>query len=577
MLLGLRIANIAVMEEAEVAFGPGLTVLTGETGAGKSILVDALGLLLGGRADPEVIRSGCAEATVDGTFERTAQLAERLSELGLPDLGEEVSVRRTIGRAGRGKAYVNGALVTVGVLARLLKGVVDISGQHEHMALFDPSLHGDILDRVGDVVPRLGAFASRYAALGEVVCRMEALGGDERQVQSRLEFLQFQEQEIAKLSPKPGEDLALDAERRRLGSAEKLKRVAMEAEALLESAEGAALEQMDRALGILGDGARVDPTLEPLLDGVRSARAELQDRAQHLSRYAAQIDADPGRLAEVEERLDAVKRLCRKHGRDPAGLLALQQELAQERERLSHRQTHLLELEKERAAAEKEAWAAAEALHSARIEAACAFEREVRSGLSMLGMGGSLFRVSVSPQEVLRPSGADSVEFLFSANPGEPPRTLSKVASGGEASRLFLAMKRSLAGADASGCAVLDEADSGLSGAAAEAVGRMIREVSAHRQVLCITHLPQVAAFADHHLLIEKERRGERTHSRVVALDEEGGRTRELARMLSGVEVTREALGAAEALLRSAHRAARVETPRRAVNRPRRTPIRKSA
>ncbi|NOK12820.1 MULTISPECIES: DNA repair protein RecN [Corallococcus] len=558
MLLGLRISNVAVIEEVEVAFGAGLTVLTGETGAGKSILVDALGLLLGGRADADVIRAGCEDAAVEGVFARTPVLAARLEELGLPDLGEEVLVRRVLGRTGRGKVYVNGALVTLGVLGKLTRGAVDIAGQHEHVSLFDSGLHRVLLDKYGGLEEALAAYGREWANLREVDSRMDALGGDDAKVRERAEFLRFQLDEITRLDPESGEDVKLDAERRRLGSAQKLKRHGAEAELLVSGEAPSAVEIVGRALGLVHEGVKLDATLAPVAQSLSTALSELEEAARRLNRYVEGLESDPGRLGEVEERLDALKRLCRKHGVTLDGVLKKRGELETELGTLENRREILEELNQERKRVEERARKAALALSRARKASAGAFSQQVREGLGGLAMGKAAFEVRVTAGEALRPDGLDEVEFFFSANPGEPARPLAKVASGGEASRLLLALKRALADSDACGCYILDEADAGVSGAIADVVGRMIREVSSHRQVLCITHLPQVAAYADAHLLIKKSVKGERTVSQVLPLAAGAERTQELARMMSGVEVTREALGAAEALVRSAHRA----TPR---------------
>jgi DNA repair protein RecN (Recombination protein N) len=552
MLLALHITNVAVIEESEVHFGPGLTVLTGETGAGKSILVDSLGLLLGGRADADVVRAGCEEASVEGLFLRSPALAARLAEAGLPDLGEEVSVRRVVGRAGRGKAYVNGALVTVGVLARLMRGAVDIAGQHEHVSLFDAGEHLSLLDRVGGLEAPLGTYRQEWAAVREVVARQDALGGDERKVRERAEFLRFQLDELTRASLVAGEDARLEEERKRLMGAEKLRRGASESAGLLSEEGEGALERVGRALALVNEAVKIDARLSGVQRALASASAELEEASRGLDRYVDGLQADPERLAEVDERLNTLKRLCRKHGCALEGLLQKQEALEAELSQLDNRQELLAQLEEERAAVEKRARACAERLSRARAKAAEHFSQKVREGLAGLALAHASFEARVLPGEALKPDGVDAVEFLFSANPGEPARPLAKVASGGEASRLLLGLKAALADSDACGSYVLDEADAGVSGAVADVVGRMIKDVAGHRQVLCITHLPQVAAYADAHLLIRKQLRGERTVSEVVPLAAGAERCEELARMLSGVEVTREALGAAEALVRAA-------------------------
>ncbi len=554
MLSALKISNFAVIDSAEVEFGAGLTVMTGETGAGKSILVDALGLLVGGRAEVEVIRAGADEASVEALFDRTSLLGARLEELGLPDLGEQVSVRRVVGRTGRGRAWVNGSLVNIGLLGRLMRGLVDISGQHEHVSLFDGSLHRDLLDRYAGLEPDVTAYREAHARLREVDGRIEALGGDERTARERTEFLRFQLEELERLAPVSGEDALLEEERRRLMGAEKLRKASAEAENLLMAQDSAALELTGRASTLLEDAARTDARLKPVCDRVASAMAELEEAGRALGRYLTQIDGDPARLAEVDERLDLIRRTCRKHATQLDGLIARKDELARELSMLENRQESLDLLLAERCEAEKHARSRATALTGKRAKSARSFATGVTESLAHLALGKSRFEVHIEAIEALGQDGADRIEFLFSANPGEPPRPLEKVASGGEASRLLLAMKRVLAGSDGGGCYVLDEADSGVSGGVAEVVGRMIKDVSAHRQVLCITHLPQVAAYADAHLSIQKHQGKDRTVSRVIPLHPGEERTRELARMLSGVEITREAMGAAEALVRSASR-----------------------
>lgn len=555
MLRALKISNFGVIDEAEVEFGPGLTVLTGETGAGKSIMVDALGLLIGGRAEPDVIRAGAEEAAVEGMFQGTEALLARLEEHGLPrEEGGEVGVRRVISRSGRTKAYVNGALVTVGVLGRLMRGLVDISGQHEHVALFDAANHLDLLDRFARNGGALEAYRAAMSQLRATDARVRELGGDERTARDRMEFLRFQIEEIDRLGPEPGEDARLEEERKRLSCAEKLRLLSAEAEALLSTQDASAQELAGRAHGLVQDASKMDAGLAPVADRLAAAIAELEEAGRALGRYLAQVDGDPARLAEVDERLDALKRQCRKHGTDLAGVLARRVQLGEELSRLENRHGLLDQLLEERAAQEAIAWKRAQALRALRTEAASTFGAVVQEALGSLALGKAAFAVKVEAKDELGPDGADAVEFQFTANPGEPQRPLAKVASGGEASRLLLAMKRVLADVDGCACYVLDEADSGVSGAIAEVVGRMIKDVSGHRQVLCITHLPQVAAYAEHHLSIRKQVKGERTVSKVVPLSDVEERTRELARMLSGVQLTREAISAAQALVRSASR-----------------------
>lgn len=566
MLQALRISNFAVIEESEVAFGGGLTVMTGETGAGKSIVIDALGLLLGGRADPEVVRAGCDEAVAEGLFLCTPVMAARLAELGLPQLGDEVSIRRVVGRTGRGKAYVNGALVTVGVLSRLMKGLLDIAGQHEHMSLFEPQTHRSMVDRMGGHEALLAEYREAYGRVKALESQLDGLGGDERTVQGRIEFLRYQLEEIDRVDPKAGEEVQLEQFRRRLAGAEKLERSLAEAEGLLSGEEAAALDGLGRVHQSLLEAFKVDGALEPLVRALAGAQAELEEVARGISRARAAVEVDPGRLAEADERLELLKALCRKHGEtlgaggSGGGLekvLQRRADLAAELGQLENRNEVAVALEAELGRARSRARALAESLTQKRAAAADRLGTSVREVLAKLAMGQAQLVARVAPGEALGPEGRDEVELLFSANPGEPPRPLAKVASGGESSRLLLALKRVLSDSDDCRCYVFDEADAGVSGAVADVVGRMLKEVSRERQVVCITHLPQIAAYADMHLLIRKGQKGGRSHSSVVALDEGDSRARELARMMSGMEVTSEALGAAEALMRSASGAVR--------------------
>lgn len=555
MLITLRLKNFAVVEEAEVGFGAGLTVLTGETGAGKSILIDALSLLVGGRAEAEVIRAGADEAMVEGLFERTPTLGERLAELGLPDDGPEVSVRRAFGRQGRGRVHVNGALVTVGVLQRLMKGQVDIAGQHEHMALLDAGQHLGLVDRFGEVgeSDELARYREAWERLREANARLQALGGDETQVAARIDFLTFQLEEIERVAPRPGEDLALETERKRLASSERLRHSVGTAEELVSTRDGSAVELLGRAVQLVGEAERFDPSLDKVREALLRSQAELDEASRGLSRYLSALDSDPRRLEEVDERLDAIRRLCRKHAAPLEGVLSKRTSLAAELDDLKHRAERRAEVEVERQKAEADARTAAKGVTVARRRSAQRLTEAVTEGLGRLSMARARFEVEFS-EVPLSAWGADATQFLFSANAGDVLRPLAKVASGGEASRVMLAMKAALAGSDACVCSVFDEADAGIGGAVADVVGRLIKDISGHRQVLCITHLPQVAAHADAHLRIEKGEVKGRTRSVVQALEPGEARTRELARMLSGVEVTVEALGAAEALLRSALR-----------------------
>ncbi len=553
MLLSLRLTDFGVLEEAEVTFGPGLTVLTGETGAGKSMLLGALGLLLGGRAEADVVRAGADEAVVEGVLERTDALKARLDELGLPDVGPEIVIRRVVSRAGRARVHVNGALTAVGVLAKLMRGQVELAGQHEHMALLEPSEHLPLVDRAGKV--SVAELREQWEKLQALEAQLAAIGGDDAQASAQADFLEFQIDEIDKVAPRAGEDLELEATRKRLAAAERLKSAAASVEDALSGRESSAGELIGWAIGQLAEAERHDPSVAAMKERLVAAQNELDEAVRGVSRWAAAVESDPNRLHEVEDRLEALRRLCKKHAAPLEAVVAKKAELEAKLTELRSRSERRAGLELERDEQKKKVLAAATPLTQARKKAAKLVEQAVRERLTRLAIGKGVFEVRVSGAE-LGPNGADQVELWFSANPGEPARPLQKVASGGEASRLMLALRSALSDSDAC-TSVFDEADAGVGGAVADAVGRLLREVSGTRQVLCVTHLPQVAAHADQHLRIEKGTARGRTRSVITALAEGEARERELARMLSGVEISKQAVAAAQALLEAARRAPR--------------------
>ncbi len=570
MLEELRVRDFVLIDGLTLELGKGLSVLTGETGAGKSILVDALALVLGGRARPEVVRTGCESAEVEASFDVGALPALRraLEDAGLAEVGDEgrLLVRRVVSSAGRSKAFVNGRLVPVALLAELTRGLCDIASQHESQTLCDPASHAGLLDAYA------GLDADREA-LGAVVEQLSALERARREEQSRLDtlraredFLRFQLAEIEKLAPEAGEESALEAERGRLRHGTKLAEVTSAAEARLESTEGSVLDTLGRTIAELGHAAALDERLAPLVRQVESAATELRDVAHALGRYAESVDQDPNRLSEVEERLYELSRLLRKHGPTTTELLAFRDSLAAELATLDAGDSKMAQHERERAALLGTATTLARALSKARRAAAAALGEAIAQELASLSMGKA--RIVVEVATVAAPdgdeglvvdadasrarlgrTGIDRVELLIAPNPGEDPRPLRRIASGGELSRALLAVKRVLASKDAhAGLYVFDEVDAGVGGAVAEAIGRKIADVARHHQVLCITHLPQIAAFADVHFTVAKREESGRTISEVRRVETEE-RVEELARMMGGSKLTDTTRRAAEEML----------------------------
>jgi DNA repair protein RecN (Recombination protein N) len=577
MLTTLRISGFAIVDALEVRFGPGLNVLTGETGAGKSILVNALHLVLGGRMSGEVLRDGADEAVVEAIFELPAdhRVFARLAAAGLrpgreegdPAATDELLVRRVASRGGRGRAFVNGALCTVSMLEEVLRGLVDVSGQHEHVSLLDPATHLELLDahaglrQAGDGREGLlQRYRAAHAALAALVRERDALAADEGERARRADYLAFQLAELDRADPRPGELEALEDERRVLASAEKLREAARAAEALAYGEEGSASERVAQAARALAEAALLDRRLEPTLALLRSAAVELEEAGRELGRYAEAVGGDPERLAVVEDRLELLRALARKHGGSLDAAVARRAEMREELSRLKGGGERLLALAGDLARAGEAAARLARELSAAREKAARGFVAGVRGELEGLAMGRCRLEVALLPPEggvpvdgvTLGPDGAERAELLIAPNPGEPPRPLARIASGGELSRVLLAVKRTLARRDPVATYVFDEVDAGIGGAVAEAMGRVLADVARSRQVLCVTHLPQVAAFADRHHRVEKRVAAGRTHAAVALLEAEEERRREVARMMAGATITEAALAHAAALIEAA-------------------------
>jgi DNA repair protein RecN (Recombination protein N) len=552
MLELLRIRAFAIIEELEVHFAPGFNALTGETGAGKSILVDALHLVLGGRAQADSVRTGAEEAEVQALFRPRDPAAcdARLQSLGLPAAGPELVVRRTVQREGRSRAWVNGALATAAQLQAATRGLLDISGQHEHVGLLDAALHLDLLDAHAQLSDLRAEFTLAFAALAEAERARAQLDSDESQRAQRADWLKFQLDEIEKAAPQPGEDERLAQERRVLAAAEKLRAGADETEAAL------AESQVAKAARRLEEMAAIDPSLQPLARTVRGAAAELDEATRELSRYGARVGGDPERLEDLDERIELLRRISRKHGGTLAAALQHRDRMKAELASLENHDEELARREAEVGRLAVAAGALAQSLSDRRRAAAGAFSKAVAQELSALGMSRSEIAVRFNPAgegaiQGLGPRGLETAELLLSPNPGEELRPLSRIASGGELSRVLLAVKRVFAESDPVDAYLFDEVDAGIGGATADAVGRALASVGRRRQVICITHLPQIAVFAGKHLTVEKEVLRGRTHSRVLHVDGDD-RVRELARLLSGkatdvaLEHARELLAAAQ-------------------------------
>jgi DNA repair protein RecN (Recombination protein N) len=571
MLRELRVRNLAVIEEAVAPLGPGLNVLSGETGAGKSILIDAILLVVGARAQPDLIRSGADSAVVEAVFEvaRDGPLARLLDEAGHGGGDGSLIVKRELSRTGRHRAFVNDAPATVGLLERVGDCLVELHGQHEHQRLLEPARQLDLLDRFAGTEARRERVRETVAGWEEARQRLRRLREEVRETEREEELLRFQVSEIDAVNPKDGEEEELRAERRRLQHAERILAGLQEVSGLLHDGGQDALWRLGRAAGVLRDLARLDVAVAAALAGLDEARAHLEDVVASVRGLRDRAVADPARIEAIDERLDALSRLRRKYGESVGAIWQHRQDVAATLERLSHHEALAGDLDAEVDRLAAAARAAAIELSEGRVAAAERLERLVTRELRALGMERASCRIALSYQPAapddlavgaerrrLGPRGAETAEFLLSTNPGEEPRPLARVASGGELSRTMLGFKTILTAAADVPTMIFDEVDAGIGGRVADVVGQKLRATAGGRQVLCVTHLAPIAAHADHHLVVEKRAGRTRTSTTVTPLDA-AARVEELARMLGGERITEATRRHARELYREARRSRR--------------------
>jgi DNA repair protein RecN (Recombination protein N) len=549
MIETLRIEGLAVVERAELEFDRGLNVLTGETGAGKSIVLGALALLVGARGSAERVREGAREASVEAVF-RTDGLPELEAELaqrGLEPDDHGLVVRRTIAANGRSRAWVAGKLVPVSTLADLFAARIEISSQHESQALLRPEAQRRLLDAQGGLLDRRLAVQRGYEALLRCDEQIAKLRADAAERVRRQDFLAYQVHEIEEAKLRPGEIEELLGERSRLVHVERLRTEGAASVALL--AGDPAISDASSAADLLAEAARhlsalaeLDGSLSELHERIEATSADVRDAASDLERYAAGIESDPERLQEVEARLEAIERLRSKYGATVEEILTFRDRAAEELAAIETADERVAELERERTGLFEGLRKDADVLSEGRARAARRLRPEVEAALRELSLPRARFEVELQPCEAPEglpcgPTGRESVEFLLSANPGDSPRPLRRVASGGELSRVFLALKDAIRQDDPGMVLVFDEVDSGIGGRIAVRVGQVLANLAADHQVLCITHLPQIAAAAATHLRVEKRSRGGRARGEVVRLDPDA-RVEEIARMAGGAEIS---------------------------------------
>ena len=548
MLNLLHIENIAVIESADISFGTGFNVLTGETGAGKSIVIDAISAILGERAYRDMIRTGEEKASVRAVFSQVAPL-EWFNENGVP-YDRETVIQRDIFLDGKNVCRVNGTLVSVTMLRKLGIQLMNIHGQHDSASLFDEENHLIFLDDFSSNQALREAYQEKYQAVAALRREIQRMTMDEGEKLRRMETLQYQIAEIEKAELEPGEDETLEERRKLLQNAERLSKGMEEAvEALYggEESEGAAglLAQAEHALGRL---SRFSDSFTSLHDKVADLMYQVRDAAEEAKDMRDDLSYSADELEQIESRLDVIYRLRKKYGTTCREILDYLEKARKELADIEFADDRLEKLKQKQQKAEKEAWAAAQALRQNRRENAEIMSARILQELKELDMPRVQFSCQFRELE-LQPNGADAVAFYLSANAGEALKPLSKVASGGELARIMLSMKNVLAEKDQIATLIFDEVDTGVSGRAAQKVAEKLRKLAQHKQVLCVTHLPQMAALADTHMLISKSERDGRTYTSVTPLDTEG-RKRELARIIGGTHITETTLKSAEEMLR---------------------------
>ncbi len=559
MLSLLKIKNIALIEEIELEFSKGLNLLTGETGSGKSIIVDSLSALTGERVSSDLIKEGETNAQIEGLFQLKANpdLHEMFYESGieLEDADEaDLIVRRELSTSGKNRIFVNNQSVTQAFLRKIGTFLVDIHGQGEQATLFNSATHLEILDEYAEADNLRHAVAEKYREWAAIQAEIELLREDEAQKLQLLDILQFQVEEIGKAKLQKGEDEALEEEKLRLNNVEKLSTLSDEAYALLYENEESTLTTLERAARRINGLADYETSFREYSEGLQNAQAVLGDLAISLRDFRNRLEFSPERLAEIENRLAEISRLKRKYGGDIESVLV---HLAESEERLNNIQTAELreaELNKESAKLREEYLDVARGLHEKRVKAAKKFEKSVEENLKAVALEKARFEVRIDFAETNDKSfsakGFDAIGFYFSANPGESVKPIAKVASGGETSRLMLILNTAAKISEKAKTMVFDEIDAGIGGRVAEAVGLKLKELSRSNQVLCVTHQPQVASLADHHYLVEKGTVKNRTQIQVRELSE-AEQIEEIARMLAGEKITETARQHARELIQS--------------------------
>ena len=552
MLVELRLKNFAIIDDISINFGENLNIITGETGTGKSLIVDGINIILGDRFVADQVKSGEKQASIEALFEVPGDcgIGEKLERFGIGDFEGELLIKRVFNPGGKNRIYINGSIATLGTLSEITDGLVNMFGQHEHQSLLKKNNYLSYLDAFSKLEHELSLYKAAYAELVHAESELEALRKKEREGAEKEDYLRFQAEEIKKVSPAPNEDSKLEAERVRLENSERFSSSLTGATGLVYEGESSAIGFLKQALSHLEEVSDLDSSLGELRDRISAVLIETEDVFYGLSEFAGKIEHNPQRLEDVLSRLEEIGRLKRKHGDSIEEIIKKQQQIESELEGLENSAEILGEIERRKDSLREEVSAAASSISAKRKTGAKRLEDLFCEQAESVGLKNACFEVEFTEKK-LSADGTDNVQFLFSANPDQAPRPVNKVASGGELSRIMLLLKSFVSTGDAGSIFIFDEVDAGIGGVVAESIGEKIRNLSDESQVVCITHLPQVAKFANTHLLVAKEFGEGGTDVSVNALGEEE-RVLEIGRMLAGKSVSEKTFEVARELIKGA-------------------------
>jgi DNA repair protein RecN (Recombination protein N) len=559
MLLEIKVHNFAIIENIHIQFKQGLNILSGETGAGKSVLLKSLSLLMGGKASAESIRTGAEQATIEGSFDlsKRPDLKAKLLELGIEPEEDMLIVRRVIS-GDKSRVYLNGHPNTSGVLRDIVAPLIEVAGnqapliemtgQHENRNLLSTAYHLDMLDQGANLMEKRSLYHDKYVVWKKSLAEIDELEKSSKFVAQRLDFLLYQRDEISKLDLSPGEDVAIEAEVKLLKNATRITSFVDSAENALYGDEDSALSRIQTILKRGQEIANLDPVLADKLSQLEQVKVILDDTFYDLRKHVSNLEADPGRLDELESRLSDIRKLQKKYGPDLDDILKALLEMETEIGKLQTSDDRLVELKKTSTRLNMELKKLAQELHEIRVKAAKTLTKSVNEELADLNMKGVIFQVTAEKSPELGPYGDSAVEFMAQVSPKDPPRALAKTASGGELSRILLSLKRVVGSSKQPRTYLFDEVDAGVSGVTAEKVGRKLKSIAKGQQVICVTHLPQVAAAGDHHFYIQKSPQKGAMAMEVVELSQKD-RVQEIARLISGEKISKTSIAHAQELL----------------------------